>query len=102
MVLNELATNASKYGALSLPAGKVEISWNIADGKTGERMVQLAWIERDGPAVNTKSHQGFGTSFIARSVAYELGGTAELEMVPEGARCRIEFPLSRQSVPLPP
>jgi len=100
IVLNELATNASKYGALSVPDGKVQISWQVLDNTaTNDQRLQLRWIERDGPAVNAGSQPGFGTGLVRRSVEYELNGTTVLDLAPDGLRCTIEFPLRRQQTP---
>ncbi|HUN40204.1 MAG TPA: chemotaxis protein CheB [Acetobacteraceae bacterium] len=92
MVLHELATNASKYGALSTPGGTVEVGWTREDGAQGGRL-ELTWIERDGPPVDPNGTPGFGTSFITRSIEYELQGTVTLELAPTGLRCTIRFPL---------
>lgn len=60
----------------------------------GERL-NLTWLERVQLPVSSPDHQGFGTSFIARSVEYELEGSVELAYEPEGLRCAISFPLNR-------
>jgi two-component sensor histidine kinase len=94
LVLHELATNAAKYGALSVPEGRVELAWRVeAVPEEGRRLV-LEWAERGGPEVRPPERRGFGRSLIERSVAYELGGTARLEFPPAGVRCRIELPLT--------
>ena len=86
MVLNELATNASKYGALS-SAGRVSIAWTVADNQ-----LTLEWRERGGPPVAAPTRSGFGTRLtLAALQAY--GGTVELTFPPEGARCRMQAPL---------
>lgn len=86
MVLNELATNASKYGALS-SAGRVSIVWTVAD-----HQLTLEWRERGGPPVAAPTRTGFGTRLtLAALQAY--GGTVELTFPPEGARCRMQTPL---------
>jgi len=92
MVFHELATNAAKYGALSTPGGKLELSWRVESSGGGRRLAVL-WIEKDGPAVKPPSSEGFGTSFIQRSVDYELGGSVDLGFEPTGLRCRILMPL---------
>jgi PAS domain S-box-containing protein len=92
LVLHELATNAAKYGALSVPAGRIEVDWHAEAIEAGQRLV-LEWIERGGPEVRAPTRRGFGRSLIERSVAYELGGEARLEFAPEGVRCRIKAPL---------
>lgn len=89
LVLHELATNAVKYGALSLPAGKLTVSWR----RTGPQRLALEWQEADGPPVSPPTHQGFGARFIAGAIGGELGGRVEHEFAPGGVRCRIEAPL---------
>jgi len=84
MAVHELATNASKYGALSVPEGRVEISWGIADPDGGA--VMLAWRERNGPAVEPPHRQGLGTRLIAGHPAFQA---ASLRFPPDGACCSI-------------
>ena len=93
LVLHELATNAAKYGALSVPEGRVALAWRVEDAPGEGRRLVLEWAERGGPEVRPPERRGFGRSLIERSVAYELDGTARLEFPPEGVRCRIEVPL---------
>lgn len=84
LALNELLTNAIKYGALSVPTGKVEIAWTIdADDFT------CMWREIDGPAVTPPARQGFGTKLIERYVAATVAGEARLVYDPAGMRCEI-------------
>lgn len=91
MVFHELATNAVKYGSLSVPGGRVEISWQIDQGRD-DRRVMLTWAETGGPAVKPPSNQGFGSIFMQRSVQYELDGMAAFEYEPSGLTCTIVFP----------
>lgn len=87
MVLNELATNAGKYGALSAPGGEVAVDWVVEEG------VLLAnWRERGGPQVTAPSQTGFGGRLI-RTALSAFGGAAVLDFPPEGAACRISVPL---------
>ena len=95
LVLHELATNAAKYRALSVPAGSVELAWRLETASDRRRLV-IEWTERGGPAVRAPERRGFGRSLIERSVAYELGGEARLEFAPGGVRCRIELTLPGQ------
>jgi light-regulated signal transduction histidine kinase (bacteriophytochrome)/CheY-like chemotaxis protein len=88
LALHELATNAAKYGALSVSGGRVDVLWRPA----GDRLV-LDWRETGGPAVSPPARRGFGTLMIERSLRYELGGTARLDFAPAGLACRIEIPL---------
>lgn len=89
MVLNELATNAAKYGALS-GAGRVSIAWGV----DGERL-QLHWCERGGPPVKPPERTGFGTR-LTLSALQAYGGTVELDFPPEGAECRMTALLARR------
>lgn len=77
LVLHELGTNAAKYGALSVPGGRVRLSWQVA----GEELV-LQWKESGGPRVAPPSHQGFGSTLIATGVG---DSRAEVDWLPGGA-----------------
>jgi PAS domain S-box-containing protein len=93
MALQELVTNAVKYGALSNETGLIEISWRASEDK---RMLELDWRESGGPPVVIPTRKGFGTRLIERGLAAELGGEARLEYEPDGVRCRISAPLLPQ------
>jgi two-component sensor histidine kinase len=92
LALHELATNAAKYGALSVDAGRVSVCWTTEDG-----MLDLAWSEKGGPPVSPPDRRGFGTRMIERTLAAEFGGKVELEFRREGVRCRVIAP-----IPAPP
>lgn len=92
MALHELTTNASKYGALAAPDGRVEVTWQVVGGSGGEQ-VQLDWKELDGPPVKEPRESGFGSQMIASVIEYELEGATERHYEPNGLRCRISFPL---------
>lgn len=79
LVLHELATNAAKYGALSLPFGRVVLSWRWQQGQ-----LDLHWEEIDGPPVRQPSAAGYGTKVITDSVTRQLGGTVTFEWRPAG------------------
>jgi two-component sensor histidine kinase len=99
IVFHELATNAAKYGALSVNEGYVRISWDTEIGREGPR-VKLVWREAKGPRVSTPTREGFGSTLIRRTIAYELDGEARLDFRPEGLACTIDFPLRRNSTEL--
>lgn len=84
--LNELATNAMKYGALSNDAGYVEIAW------TEGTEVRLRWHERQGPSVEPPSRKGFGSRLITDSITTQFNGKVELEFKPDGLICTICVP----------
>ena len=93
MVIHELATNAAKYGALSVPQGRVAVSWQRDKG-VGDALL-LQWSEQDGPEVRAPERGGYGTSVIRELLAFEFGGVVELRYLPGGATCEISLPLDR-------
>jgi two-component sensor histidine kinase len=86
--LNELGTNAAKYGALSNDEGYIEIVWTLAPHPQG-RGFRLRWRERNGPPVLPPSRTGFGTQLIQRNLAAEFDGEVELRYQPDGVECTI-------------
>ncbi|MFC3070534.1 PAS domain-containing sensor histidine kinase [Phenylobacterium soli] len=95
MALHELATNAVKYGALSVPAGRVSVAWRI--GADGELM--LTWRESGGPPVTPPTRQGFGSRLLKQGLARELSGAVTLEYLPEGVSCTIRARLTDELRP---
>src|SRR3546814_726228 len=92
MGLHELATNAAKYGALSVTTGRVDLSWGVEETANG-RHLALDWTESGGPPVRQPLKPGFGCTVIEQTVAYQLGGTVSHMFLPEGVRCRMIVPL---------
>jgi two-component sensor histidine kinase len=93
MAFHELTTNAAKYGALSAPAGRIEISWQVTAQGNHPPRLQIDWVEQGGPAVKEPSQRGFGSRLIEGSIAGELHGGARMTFAPEGLRCEIVVPL---------
>jgi two-component sensor histidine kinase len=91
MALQELATNAVKYGALSNDTGTVVIAWTIRDGDPPH--LDLRWEEEGGPPVAPPSRRGFGTRLIERSLAQDLNGEVQIEFASAGLRCSVTAPL---------
>jgi len=87
LVLHELSTNAAKYGALSVPGGKVAISWEVT-GVGRERQLRLEWHESGGPPVTPPHERGFGSTLI------EYSGKVTQHFAPEGLRCTVEMSFS--------
>ena len=85
LMLHELATNATKYGALSRPHGYVDLIWTVR-GAGSEAEFQLIWTEYGGPPVHPPSRTGFGSRLIQRGLA---GGTVEVRYPPEGVICML-------------
>jgi two-component sensor histidine kinase/PAS domain-containing protein len=96
IVLHELATNASKYGALTAPGGRISVRWRLGHNGGSAPPLVLEWIESGGPAVVPPSHTSYGTGAIRNLVPYELGGRVELAFVSEGVHCRVELPARRE------
>jgi PAS domain S-box-containing protein len=93
MVLHEMTTNAAKYGALSVPDGRVEVTWAVAETEAIP-LLRIEWTESGGPPVSVPTHKGFGSRLIAQSFTRDLAGRAEMEYLPEGLRCVLEVPLA--------
>jgi len=91
IALNELATNAVKYGAFSNAAGTVSIEWTIGDKDDG-RLLCLYWREKDGPPVKPPTRKGFGSRVIEQGLAHELDGKAKLDYLLGGIVCTIHVP----------
>ena len=91
MILNELCTNAVKYGALSNNDGTVAISAVIDASK---QRFGLTWTETGGPAVQVPTRQSFGTRLIEQGFVGELRGQAHLAYEPSGVVCKLDIPLA--------
>src|SRR5205085_3485129 len=89
LVVHELATNAAKYGALSGPSGKVDVSWSI-NREPEDHVVAFSWVERDGPPVTMPTQEGFGTRLISTT----LNGDSRLSFAENGLQFRLEIPMS--------
>jgi len=88
--LHELATNASKHGALSDPEGRLSVRWHRPE----KERVRLEWVEQDGPPVEAPLRRGFGYLVITQLVPQAVQGTAKLDFAPTGVRWELEFPAS--------
>jgi hypothetical protein len=89
IVLHELTTNAVKYGALSVPSGRLRVEWSL-----GETQLVIRWSEADGPPVKPPSREGFGTRVIGR-VVHDLEGKFQFHWNHDGLACEIIIPLDR-------
>jgi PAS domain S-box-containing protein len=81
LALHELATNATKYGALSRPEGHVSVTWGVQEG-----MLHLDWKESGGPPVAPPTKRGFGSRLLEDIVGRDLGGGAKLDYDISGVR----------------
>jgi len=92
LVLHELATNAAKYGALSVLGGQVQVSWQIEEANR----LRLKWEESGGPQANPPAETGFGTHLIQSTMTYSLGGQVVQDFASEGLRAEMVFPCPRE------
>ncbi len=94
MAVHELTTNAVKYGALSVPDGQITVSWTTQRTQTGI-MLDLEWVESNGPPVTPPTRRGFGSTLLERVLGGQLGGTVDVNYAPDGARVRIRAVISQ-------
>jgi two-component sensor histidine kinase len=90
MTLNELCTNTTKFGALSLSTGRVQIEWTIDDKS---QRLQLIWSEKGGPLVEAPTRRSFGTRVIG-ALGQQLSGKVQLAYPPAGFVYTLDVPLS--------
>jgi two-component sensor histidine kinase len=94
LALHELAANAARFGALSVPEGKVSIAWQRVPSEDGEAL-SLDWREELGPRVRMRRKKGFGSMVIERNLALALEAKVDLDFDPEGLHCLIVIPASQ-------
>jgi two-component sensor histidine kinase len=90
MTFNELCTNTTKFGALSVPAGRIDIAWAIDEAT---QRLRLTWSEKGGPAVAGPTRRSFGTRMM-ESLGQQLNGQVELAYLPTGFTYKLEVPLN--------
>ena len=90
MTFNELCTNTTKFGALSMPAGRIEIDWAIDEES---QRLRLTWRESGGPPVAPPTRRSFGTRMIG-SLGQQLNGEVQLAYEPSGFLYALDVPLS--------
>jgi PAS domain S-box-containing protein len=94
LALHELAINAAKFGALSVPAGRVSITWARRDSDA-DKAVELDWREQLGPKVKARRKKGFGSMVIERNLARALDAEVNMEFEPDGLHCHIVIPANQ-------
>ena len=92
LALHELATNAQKYGSLSMPCGQIKIHWQFCEEAS---KLKLIWQERGGPKVAPPERSGFGRAMIETVVGQALEGDVRLSFPPKGVRCEIVIPAAQ-------
>ncbi|MCA1414118.1 PAS domain-containing protein [Bradyrhizobium sp. NBAIM20] len=100
LAIHELATNALKYGALSQPSGRVDVTWRV-DESTDPAELVFEWRERGGPRVTARPRKGFGTELLERTLAFELKGQTTMTFNPAGLQCTITIPLTKRAFHTP-
>lgn len=97
MIVHELSTNAIKYGALSVPDGRVAVTWEI-EPSTPHRQLTITWEEIGGPTVVKPARKGFGVRLIQGGLSSDLPSAATIDFRPEGLRCTIEASLREEDL----
>jgi two-component system, chemotaxis family, CheB/CheR fusion protein len=100
LAIHELATNAIKYGALSQPGGRLDVSWRVDDASDPTQLI-FDWRERGGPPVTAPQRRGFGSELLERTLAFDLKGKTTLSFNGSGLHCTIIIPLNRRVVHTP-
>ena len=94
LAVHELSTNAAKYGALSVPEGRVEVRWHSVRPGSDEARFCMSWTEKGGPEVRSPSHKGFGQVVTEQIAARALQGKAHLVFAPTGVCWTLDIPAS--------
>jgi two-component sensor histidine kinase len=94
LTLHELATNAGKYGALSIDTGHVDVYWHSDKGT-----LTMSWTERDGPPVSLPQRRGFGNTVIVSMAKAAVDGEVQLDYAPSGLVWRLTCPAANALEP---
>lgn len=92
MALHELATNATKYGALSNETGRIAIRWSVKRDASVEPTFTLSWLESGGPPVTRPERSGFGSTVTTSMVEASTGGEVSVDFTPSGLSWRLSCP----------
>ena len=95
LVLHELATNASKYGALSVPEGRIEIAWDLRTDQQGRPLFIMVWREHDGPPVAPPARTGFGSTVIRDMLAMTKKAEITLDYAVTGFAWKLQVVADR-------
>jgi light-regulated signal transduction histidine kinase (bacteriophytochrome)/CheY-like chemotaxis protein len=94
LVIHELMTNAAKYGALSVPEGRLKIKWSCSEAEG----CRVRWVETGGPPVAAPKREGFGSKLIQTTMVYDLGGRADIAYPPSGMTADLVIPARHVSL----
>ncbi len=92
MTIHELATNAYRHGALSVPDGRVTVAWTVVPAKD-KRVLTCRWTESGGPTVTPPARQGFGSMILTRVLSQQIGAKVDASYSPQGFELRADIPL---------
>lgn len=95
LALHELSVNAAKFGALSVPEGRVTIVWKRSGSGGREDALEFDWQEQLGPKVKVRRKQGFGSMVIERNLARSLDAQVDMTFPPDGLRCHVVIPATQ-------
>jgi PAS domain S-box-containing protein len=93
LAVHELSANAARFGALSVPEGRVAIEWRVGNGPTDP--IEFEWRERAGPRVKPRRKRGFGTMVIETNLTRALDAKVDMTFDPDGLRCLVVIPASQ-------
>ena len=96
LAINELATNATKYGALSNDKGCVDVRWSVNGDDAGKPVFRLTWAEEGGPLVTSPSRAGFGTRTVEQSLKEAIDGEVAMQFLRDGMVCAVKAPLTQR------
>ena len=96
LALHELATNATKYGALGVASGTVRLEWHLEETNGTWSHLSMTWQEADGPEIIRPERKGFGTRLLEDVVAHELNGATDLIYDKRGLRYHLKFPVDAE------
>jgi two-component sensor histidine kinase len=94
LILHELATNAAKHGALSVPGGRVQVSYHLEEP---DQSLRISWVESGGPIVTEPATTGFGTRLLRHTATYSLHGKLEQDYAKSGLHVELVVPLKGPS-----
>jgi len=94
LALHELATNATKFGALSSPLGKIAIRWGFHEGRVAPDSFLLTWQEHDGPPVKPSGRKGFGSFVMEQMIKRDMSATVTTNFAPNGMVWTLDMPAS--------
>jgi two-component sensor histidine kinase len=95
MALHELTTNSVRHGALSVPGGRVLVTWDVVMAEGSPRL-HLEWRENGGPPVEKPRHRGFGSALLERVIAMRCNGDVRMAFARTGVQCTMEAPLAER------